>query len=66
MHSARLKESIFVRSQIQEVLNEKQFDKILTLKELRVWKVIKSVCHGFIGNIQPLDYQEHVKKFLQA
>ena len=35
LSSTKLKEGIFVRSQIQEMLKDKDFEKLLTLKEPR-------------------------------
>ena len=66
LSSFKLKEGIFVRLQIQEVLKVEVFKEKLTLKEVRTWETSKSVCHGFLGNSWALDDQEHIKKLLQA
>lgn len=52
LSSAKLIEGIFVRPQIQEVLKDKDFEELFTVKELRTWEAFKSVCHGFFGILQ--------------
>ena len=66
LSSAKLKEGILVRPQIREMLKDKDFEEILSLKELRVWVTFKSVCHGFLGNTRVLYYQESIEKLLQS
>lgn len=56
------KESIFVGPQIREVLKDKEFKKMLTLK-LRAREAFKSV---YLGNRRPPDCQDCVEKFLQT
>ena len=38
LSSSKLKQGIFVRQQIREVLKDKDFEELFTLKELRAWK----------------------------
>ena len=61
-----LKEGIFVRPQIQEVLKDTDFEELLNLKELRAWEAFKSVCSGFLGNIRVADYQASIEKLLKS
>ena len=63
--AAKLKEGIFVRPQIQEVLKDTDFKELLNLKELRAWEAFKSVCSGFLGNTQVPDYQACIEKLLK-
>ena len=64
--SAKLKEGIFVGLQIRELLKVKKFESLLILKELRAWEAFKLVCHGFLGNTRAHDYEDRIKKLLQA
>ena len=48
--AAKLKEGIFVGTQIREIQKCTVFDGLLTSKELRVWEAFKSVCSDFLGN----------------
>lgn len=47
--AAKLKEDIFVGSQIREMLKDTGFEELLNLKEPRAWEAFKSVCSGFLG-----------------
>ncbi|KAF2369124.1 hypothetical protein FHG87_000132 [Trinorchestia longiramus] len=40
LSSAKLKKGIFVEPQIREVLKDKDFEELLTLKELRAWDAL--------------------------
>lgn len=66
LSSTNLKEDIFIGPQIWEVLKYKEFEELLTLKELIARETFKSVCHGFLGNIWVLGYQEYIEILLQA
>ncbi|KAF2359026.1 hypothetical protein FHG87_010219 [Trinorchestia longiramus] len=66
LSSVKLKESIFVGPQIREVLKDKDFEELFTLKELRTWEAFKSVCHGFLANTRGPDYQECIEELLQS
>ena len=66
LSSAKLKEGIFVGSQIREVLKDTDFEELLNLKDLRVWEAFKSVCSGLLGNIRVPDYQACIEKLLKS
>ena len=66
LSAAKLKEVIFVGPQIQEELNDADFDVLLNLKELKAWEAFKSVCSGFLGNTRLLDYQACIEKLLKS
>ena len=66
LSAAKLKEGIFVRPQIQEVLKDTDFEELLNLKELRAWEAFKSVCSGFLGNTRVPDYQACIEKLLKS
>ena len=66
LSAAKLKEGIFVRPQIREVLKDTDFEELLNLKELRAWEAFKSVCNGFLGNIRIPDYQACIEKLLKS
>ena len=62
----KLKEGIFVGSQIWEVLKDTDFEELLNLKELRAWEAFKSVCSGFLCNTRAPDYQAYIEKLLKS
>ena len=66
LSAAKLKEGIFVGSQIREVLNDTDFEELLNLKELRAWEAFKSVCICFLGNTRVPDYQACIEKLLKS
>ena len=66
LSAAKLKEGIFVGSQIREVLKETDFEELLNLKKLRAWEAFKSVCSGFLGNTRLPDYQACIEKLLKS
>ena len=65
-NAAKLKEGIFVRLQIREVLKDTDFEELLNLKELRAWEAFKSVCSGFLGNTHVPDYQACIETSLKS
>ena len=66
LSAAKLKEGIFVGSQIREVLKNTDFEELLNLKELRAWEAFKSVCSGFLRNTRVPDYQACIEKLLKS
>ena len=62
LSSAKLKKGVFIGPQIQKLTKDKDFEQLLTLKELRAWEAFKSVCRGFLDNTQVPDYQECIEK----
>ena len=66
LSAAKLKEGIFVRPQIREVLKDTDFEELLKLKEPRAWEAFKSVCSGFLGNTRVPDYQACIEKLLKS
>ena len=48
---AKLKEGIFVCSQIREVLKDPNFEKTLTALGKRAWKAFEWLCANFFGSI---------------
>ena len=61
LSAAGLKEGIFVRPQIREVLKDTDFEELLNLKE-----AFKSVCSGFLGNTRVPNYQAYIEKLLKS
>lgn len=66
LSSDKLKEGIFVGPHIPKVMKNKNFERLLTLKELGAWETFKLVCNNFLDNTQVLDYQACIKKLLQS
>ncbi len=48
--TAKLKEGLFVRPQIREVLKDDSFDESLSEYEIRAWHSFKWICGHFLGN----------------
>ena len=65
LSAVKLKDGVFVGSQIREVLKDTDFEELLNLKELRAWEAFKSVCSGFLGNTRVPDYQACIEKLLK-
>ena len=66
LSAAKLKEGIFARPQIREVLKDTDFEELLNLKELRAWEAFKSVCSGFLGDRHVPDYQACIEKLIKS
>ena len=66
LSAAKLKEGIFVGSQIREVLKDTNFEEFFNLKELRAREAFKSVCSGFLGKTRVPDYQACIEKLLKS
>ena len=66
LSAAKLKDGIFVRPQIREVLKDTDFEELLNLKELRAWEVFESVCSGFLGNTRVPNYQAYIEQLLES
>ena len=60
----KLKEGIFVGPQFREVLKDADFEKELTLIELRAWKAFKWLCANFLGNKRSPSFKMEVENFL--
>ena len=66
LSEAKLKESIFIGSQIRELVKDKYFHKLLEGDEKVAWDSFKFVAKGFLGNRRAQNYEEHVNKLLQS
>ena len=66
LSAAKLKEGIFVGTQIREIQKCIAFDELPTSKELRAWEAFKSVCSSFPGNKRVANYKTCIKRFLRT
>jgi hypothetical protein len=63
---AKLKEGIFIGTQIRDVIKDEYFDKLLQGDEKAAWDSFKFVVKGFLGNRRAQNYKEFVNNFCRA
>ena len=63
---AKLKEGIFIGSQIREVLKDPDFEKELTSIKLHALRAFKWLCANFLGNKKLPSFKMGVKDLLEA
>ena len=57
--AAKIKEGIFIGSQIRQLIQGKQFNEDLNETERNAWLSFKRICKGFLGNHKaPRKYQD--------
>ena len=56
---AKIKEGVFIRPQIRELVQDKQFDE--DLNERNAWLSFKMICKDFLGNHKAANYQDVVQ-----
>ena len=63
---AKIKERIFVGSQIRKVIGDKHFQDLLNGKDLEAWVAFKSLVAKFLGNNKSNNYKEVVEQCINA
>jgi len=63
---AKIKEGIFIRPQIRELMQDKQFDEDLNGTERNAWLSFKRICKDFLGNHKAAKYQDVVQDLLTS
>jgi hypothetical protein len=63
---AKIKEGIFVGSQIRELMQDAKFEKQLTQVEKVAWSSFKNVTKHFWGNIKAENFQDIVRELLDS
>ena len=63
---AKIKECIFIGSQIIELMQDKQFDEDLNETERNAWLKFKRICKDFLGNHKAANYQDVVQDLLNS
>jgi len=61
-----LKNGIFIGPQIQDLIKDEYFDKLLKGDEKTAWNSFKFVVKGFLGNRRAQNYEELVYSLLQS
>ena len=61
-----MKEGIFIGPQIQDLIKDEYFDKLLQGDEKVAWDSFKFVVKGFLGNRRAHNYEELIKNLLQS
>jgi len=63
---AKIKEGIFIGTQIRELMQDKQFDEDLNKSERNAWLSFKRNCKDFLGNHKATNYQDVVQDLLTS
>jgi len=63
---AKIKEGIFVGPQIRKLMEDRNFDAVLTDVEKVAWDAVKDVVRNFLGNYRAPNYIQVVDKLLTA
>jgi len=66
LSKAKLKEGIFIGTQIQDLIKDEYFDKLLQGDEKAAWDSFKFVVKGFLGNRRDQNYEEFVNNLLPS
>ena len=61
---AKIKEGIFVRPQIRELMQDRQLEEDLSETERNAWLSFKRICKGFLGIHKAANYQDVVLDLL--
>jgi len=63
---AKIKEGIFIGTQIMELMQDKEFDEDLNETEGHAWLSFKGICKDFLGNHKAVNYQDAVQDLLTS
>jgi len=66
LSDAKIKEGIFIGSQIRELMQDKQFDEDLNETERNAWLSFKRICKDLLGNHKAANYQGVVQDLLTS
>jgi hypothetical protein len=60
----KIKEVVFIRPQIRELMQDKQFDEDQNETKRNAWLSFKRNCNDFLGNHKAANYQDVVQDLL--
>jgi len=63
---AKIKEGLFIGTQIRELMQDKQFDEDLNVTEINLWLPFTRICKDFVGNHKAANYQDVVQDLLTS
>jgi len=66
LSEVKLKEGIFIGTQIRDIIKDEHFDKLIQGDEKAVWDSFKFVVKVFLGNRKAQNYDELVNNLLQS
>jgi hypothetical protein len=66
IRTAKLKEGIFVRPQIQEIVKDEAFVESHTDIKRAAWESFKWVCENFLRRRESPDFVDGIQKLLNA
>ena len=65
-NDVKIKERIFVGTQVRELMQDRQFDEDLNETERSAWLSFKRICKDFLGNHKAANYQDVVQDLLTS
>ena len=63
---AKIKEGVFIRPQIRELIKDPFFEETLKTSEKAAWNAFKSVTQNFLGNHRSPDYEQTIETLLHT
>ena len=66
MRDVKIKEGLFIGTQIMELMQDKEFDENLNETEGHAWLSFKRICKDFLGNHKAVYYQDAVQDLLTS
>ena len=63
---AKIKAGTFIRPQIRELMQDKQFDEDLNETEINAWLSFKRICKDFLGNHKAVKYHDVMQALLTS
>ena len=66
VNDAKIREGIFIRSQIRELMQDKQFNEDMNETERNAWLPFKRICKNFLENHKAVNYQHIVQELLTS
>ncbi|KAK2578077.1 hypothetical protein KPH14_001025 [Odynerus spinipes] len=66
LSKAKIKEGVFIGPQIKALMNDEEFEEIMSPLEKTVWTSFKKICNNFLGTHRSTDYENIVLDLLRA
>jgi len=66
MSDAKIKEGIFIRPHIRELMQDKELIEDLNETQISAWLSCKRICKDFLGNHKAANYQDIVQDLLTS
>ena len=66
LSEAKIKEGIFIGPQIRALMDDAQFNRMMSTKEKKVWTEFRNTCTNFLGNYRARNYKSIVNRLIKA